>query len=492
MSELIYKSAKEINELFKQKKVKAKEIVDAFYKQIEAVEPKVDALLSLTKNLAYKQAEELDKKVQKDDKLSLLAGVPIIIKDVICVRDYKSTCGSKILENFTAPYESTATAKLWEAGAICLGKANMDEFAMGSSNENSAYKNTKNPWNLNTVPGGSSGGSAAAVAAFEAPISLGTDTGGSVRQPGSFCGTVSLKPTYGRVSRFGLIAFASSLDQIGPFARTVYDCALVLKHISGHDVKDSTSIDVDVPDYLNFNLDIYKGKKVGIIKELFGEGIDKEVKSAIENSVKVLQGLGAEIVEVSLPNVKYSVPIYYIVATAEASSNLARYDGVRYGHRSPGSTELIPMYRKTRKEGFGSEVKRRIMLGTYALSSGYYDAYYKKAQQVRMLVAQDFLNSFEEVDLLICPTSPTTAFEIGSKTGDPLSMYLADIATVPASLAGLPAISLPCGFDSKNLPIGIQLIAPSLSEKLLLDAAYVFEKNVSDKFKDKKPQFQTT
>lgn len=476
LKELINKSAREINKLFLNKEISAKEIIDSFYKQIESVEPKIQALTTITKDLAYKQAEELDKKILKGEKLGLIAGVPIVIKDVICVKNFRATCGSKILENFIAPYESTATTKLWEAGAICIAKSNMDEFAMGSSTENSAFKKTKNPWNLNTVPGGSSGGSAASVAALETPISLGTDTGGSVRQPAGFCGVVGLKPTYGRVSRFGLIAFASSLDQIGPFAKDVYDTALVLQHISGHDPKDSTSLNVEVPDYIQkLNAKSLKGKKIGLIKELMGDGVDKEVKQSIEDSVKIFKELGAEVVEISLPNVKYSVPVYYIIATAEASSNLARYDGVKYGHRATGAKEVLGMYTKTRQEGFGSEVKRRIMLGTYALSSGYYDAYYKKAQQVRKLVAQDFLNSFEKVDLMISPTCPTTAFELGSKVEDPLSMYLSDIATIPASLAGLPAISIPCGFDSKGLPIGLQIIAPALSEELLLDAAYSFE-----------------
>jgi aspartyl-tRNA(Asn)/glutamyl-tRNA(Gln) amidotransferase subunit A len=487
---IVNKSAKEINKLFINKEISAKEIVDAFYKQIDLVEPKIQALNSLIKELAYKQAEELDKKISKGEKLGPIAGVPIIIKDVICIKGFSATCGSKILENFIAPYEATATNKLWEAGAICLAKSNMDEFAMGSSTENSAFKKTKNPWNLNTVPGGSSGGSAASVAAMESPISLGTDTGGSVRQPASFCGVVGLKPTYGRISRFGLIAFASSLDQIGPFARSVYDAALTLQIISGYDPKDTTSLNVEVPDYISrLNSGAVKGKKIGLIKELMGEGIDSEIKKNIEESVKLFKNLGAEVIEVSLPNIKYSLPVYYIIATAEASSNLARYDGVKYGFRTEGAKEVLPMYTKTRQAGFGAEVKRRIMLGTYALSSGYYDAYYKKAQQVRKLVTQDFLNTFEKVDLLLTPTCPTTAFELGAKVDDPLSMYLSDIATIPASLAGLPSISVPCGFDSKNMPIGLQLTAPSLSEELLLDAAFAFESicNVAEKLKDKHP-----
>ncbi len=476
MKELIKKSAREINKLFLNKEVSAKEIVDAFYKRIDLVEPKIEALTSITKELAHKQAEGLDKKIAIGEKLGPMAGVPIVIKDVICVQGYPATCSSKILENFIAPYESTVTTKLWEAGAICLAKSNMDEFAMGSSTENSAFKKTKNPWNLKMVPGGSSGGSAAAVSAMETSVSLGTDTGGSVRQPASFCGVVGLKPTYGRVSRFGLIAFASSLDQVGPFARNVYDTALVLQHISGYEPRDSTSLKVDVPDYINtLNKSVLKGKVIGVIKELLGEGVDSEVKSAIEKSIKIFKDLGCEVIEISLPNVKFSVPVYYILATAEASSNLARYDGVKYGHRATNTKEVLSMYTKTRQEGFGAEVKRRIMLGTYALSSGYYDAYYKKAQQVRKLVTQDFLNAFEKVDLMISPTCPTTAFEIGSKVEDPLSMYLSDIATIPASLAGLPAMSIPCGFDSKGLPIGLQIIAPALSEELMLDAAFAFE-----------------
>lgn len=477
MTDITKKSAKEINKLFLNKEISAKEILDQFYKQIEQVESKIDALNISTKELGYSQAEELDKKLSKGEKLGPMAGVPIIIKDILCVKNYPVTCSSKILENFIAPYESTCTQKLWEAGAICIAKSNMDEFAMGSSTENSAFKKTKNPWNLKNVPGGSSGGSAAAVSAFEAPVSLGTDTGGSIRQPAGFCGIVGFKPTYGRVSRFGLVAFASSLDQIGPFSRDVYDTALVLETISGYDSKDSTSLNVDVPSYTKkLNPELVKDKKIGVIKELMGDGIDAEVKNEIEKSIKIFENLGADIVEVSLPNVKYAVPVYYILATAEASANLARYDGVKYGLRSPGAKDLPSMYRTTRHDGFGAEVKRRIMLGTFALSSGYYDAYYKKAQQVRKLVTQDFLNAFEKVDLMLSPTCPSTAFEFGAKVADPLSMYISDIATIPASLAGLPAMSIPCGFDSKGLPIGLQLIAPSLSEELLLSSALAFEK----------------
>lgn len=480
MSEIIQKSARELNKLFLSKELSAKEITEAFFSHIEQVDPKIDALNLVTKDLAYGQAEELDRKIASGEKLGPLAGVPIVVKDILCVQGLPATCSSRILENFVAPYESTATGKLWDAGAICLAKSNLDEFAMGSSTENSAFKVTKNPWNLNMVPGGSSGGSAAAVASLEAPVSLGTDTGGSVKQPAGLCGVIGLKPTYGRVSRYGLIAFASSLDQIGPFSKTVYDLALVLQHISGYDPKDSTSINIDVPSYINLKPDAIKGKKIGLIKELMGDGIQKEVKSSVEDSAKVLKDLGAEVVEVSMPKIKYGVPVYYIIATAEASSNLARYDGVKYGFRAGGVEDILSLYTKTREEGFGQEVKRRIMLGTFVLSSGYYDAYYKKAQQVRRLVTQEFLNSFEHVDLLLSPTSPTTAFEIGSKIEDPLAMYLADIATIPPNLAGLPAISLPCGFDSKGLPIGLQLIAPALGEELLLNVAHAFELKSKD------------
>ena len=488
MSDIVKKSAKEINELFVSKKISAKEILDEFYKQIDKTEPQIHALTCKTSELAYKQAEELDSKVKKGEKLSPLAGVPIIVKDVLCVKGYPASCSSKILEKFIAPYESFATAKLWGSGAMCLARSNMDEFAMGSSTENSAFQKTQNPWNVKTVPGGSSGGSAAAVAAYQAPISLGTDTGGSVRQPGSFCGVVSLKPTYGRISRYGLIAFASSLDQIGPFSRTVYDSALCLEYMSGYDPNDSTCINEEAGNYTKLNPESIKGKKFGVVKELMGEGIDKEVKDKIQNAINVFSKLGGEIVEVSLPKIKYGLPVYYILATAEASSNLARYDGVKYGLRSENNTELLSMYTKTRHKGFGPEVKRRIMLGTYALSSGYYDAYYKKAQQVRRLVTQDFLNAFENVDIILSPTSPTTAFEFGSKTDDPLSMYLADIATIPPSLAGLPAMSMPCGYDSKNMPIGIQMVAPSLSEKLLLDSAYGLEQSIKHDIDSLKPQ----
>lgn len=476
VSEIVHKTAKELNDSFLKKEISAKEIIDAFYAQIEKVEPQIQALNSLTKDLAYGQADELDRKLAAGESLGPLAGVPIIIKDILCVKGYPATCSSKTLENFIAPYEATSTLKLWEAGAICLAKSNMDEFAMGSSTENSAFRPTKNPWDLNRVPGGSSGGSSAAVAALEAPVSIGTDTGGSVKQPASLCGVIGLKPTYGRVSRFGLIAFASSLDQIGPFGRTVYDAALVLENISGYDPKDSTSINIEVPKFSSkLNAEAIKGKKIGIIKELMEEGIQADIKKSIEECVKIFQNIGAEVIEISLPRIKYGVPVYYITATAEASSNLARYDGVKYGYRAGGVSEMVPLYMKTRQEGFGAEVKRRIMLGTYALSSGYYDAYYKKAQQVRRLVTQDFLNAFEHVDLLISPTSPTTAFELGAKVEDPLSMYLSDIATIPSNLAGLPAISVPCGFDSKGLPIGLQIIAPSLCEEMMLNAAYAYE-----------------
>ncbi|MCQ2790251.1 MAG: Asp-tRNA(Asn)/Glu-tRNA(Gln) amidotransferase subunit GatA, partial [bacterium] len=388
---------------------------------------------------------------------------------------YPTTASSKILENFVSPYNATVTEKLMNNLVPILGKANLDEFAMGSSTENSAFKKTKNPWDLNKVPGGSSGGSAAAVAACEATLALGSDTGGSIRLPGSFCGIVGMKPTYGRVSRYGLIAFASSLDQIGPFSRCVEDSAMLLEVISGLDPKDSTSLDVPVEQYSkNLNKDI-KGMKIGIIKDLIGEGVTDDVRKAFEAAVDTYKSLGAEIVEISLPLIKHSIGVYYIIATAEASSNLARFDGVRYGYRHPNAENLMELYTKSRAEGFGPEVKRRIMLGTYALSSGYYDAYYKKAQQLRALIAEDFKKAFEKVDLLISPTCPNTAFEFGAKTEDPLAMYLTDIATICANLAGIPGISVPAGFDSTGMPIGLQILAPALQESRLFNASYKFE-----------------
>ncbi len=471
----MFKTAMEARNALYSKEISAKELVDLYYKKIDEVEKNIQALNSLTKEIAYKTAQLVDKKIANGENIPPLAGIPLIIKDNICVKDTLTTASSKMLENFISPYNATVAEKLNENLIPIIAKANLDEFAMGSSTENSAFKVTKNPHNLNKVPGGSSGGSAASVAAGEALLSLGSDTGGSIRLPASFCGLVGIKPTYGRVSRYGLIAFASSLDQIGPFANTVEDAALLLEAISGYDTNDSTSINVSVPKYAQ-NLDLnIKGKKIGVIKELLAEGVQFEVKESIEKAIQKYKDLGAEIIEISLPHVKYAIATYYIIATAEASSNLARYDGVRYTYRAKDCKNLIDMFTKTRSEAFGDEVKRRIMLGTYVLSSGYYDAYYKKAQQVRALIKEDYNKAFEKVDILLSPTCPTTAFDINSKVSDPLSMYLTDIGTITINLAGLPAMSLPYGVDKDNMPIGVQLIANVLEEQKLLNFAYALE-----------------
>lgn len=472
-----YKTINELRQLLLNKEISAKELVDASYSRIDKVEDKVKAFNSLTKDLAYETAKEVDEKIKSGSELPFLAGIPIGVKDNICTNGYYTTASSKILENFIPPYDATVVKKLKSNLMPIIGKTNLDEFAMGSSTENSAFKKTVNPWNSNRVPGGSSGGSAACVSAGETVVSLGSDTGGSIRLPASFCGIVGLKPTYGRVSRFGLIAFASSLDQIGPFGRCVEDVAATLQVISGHDPSDSTSINQSVPDYMSDLKKDIKGLKIGVISELLGDGIDSEVKTSIQNSIKTFENLGANIEEVSLPHSKYAIATYYIIATAEASANLARYDGVKYGYRTKDPENLMEMYTKSRSEGFGDEVKRRIMLGTYALSSGYYDAYYKKAQKVRTLIRQDFDKAWEKVDLLISPTCPATAFEFGSKVDDPLSMYLMDVATITANMAGIPGMSLPCGMDSNNLPIGLQMLGPVLSEETLLRAAYQFEQS---------------
>jgi len=475
MNEILKKSASEQRKALLSKEISAVELTNAAFDRIEEVEEKIQSFNCLTKETALDTAKKVDEKIAKGEELPLLAGIPLALKDNMNLIGYPTTASSKILENFISPYNATITEKLLNNLVPIVGKANLDEFAMGSSTENSAFKKTKNPWDLNKVPGGSSGGSAASVAACEATLSLGSDTGGSIRLPGSFCGIVGMKPTYGRVSRYGLIAFASSLDQIGPFARTVEDAATLLEVISGLDPKDSTSLDVPVEKYSTLlNTDV-KGMKIGIIKELVGEGVSPDVSKAIENAIDTYKKLGAEIVEVSLPYLKHSIGVYYIIATAEASSNLARFDGVKYGYRTKDAKTLMDMYTKSRAEGFGPEVKRRIMLGTYALSSGYYDAYYKKAQQLRALIKQDFDRAFAQVDLLISPTCPNTAFEFGSKTEDPLSMYLTDIATISANLAGIPGISVPAGFDSSGMPIGLQILAPVLKEARLFNASYKFE-----------------
>lgn len=475
MKEILKKTAAEQRKALLNKDISAVELTQAAFERIDEVESKIEAFNCLTKDLALETAKKVDEKIAKGEELPLLAGIPLALKDNMNLVGYPTTASSKILENFVSPFNATVTEKLLNNLVPIIGKANLDEFAMGSSTENSAFKKTKNPWDLNKVPGGSSGGSAASVAACEATLSLGSDTGGSIRLPGSFCGIIGMKPTYGRVSRYGLIAFASSLDQIGPFARCVEDAAALLEVISGVDPKDSTSLNVPVEKYsTSLNNDI-KGMKIGVIKELLGEGVSVDVQKAIQNAINTYKSLGAEIIEVSLPYLKHSIGIYYIIATAEASSNLARFDGVKYGYRAKNAKTLMEMYTKTRAEGFGPEVKRRIMLGTYALSSGYYDAYYKKAQQLRALIKQDFDRVFGEVDLLISPTCPNTAFELGSKTEDPLAMYLTDIATISANLAGIPGISLPAGFDNLGMPIGLQILAPQLQEAKLFNASYKFE-----------------
>ena len=476
MNELLKKSATEQSQALKNKEISAVELTNAAFERIDELDEKLGAFNSLTKEIALNTAKKVDEKIAKGEELPLLAGVPLALKDNMNLKGSKTTASSKILENFVSPFNATVTEKLLGNLVPIVGKANLDEFAMGSSNENSAFKKVHNPWDLKKVPGGSSGGSAASVAACEATLALGSDTGGSIRLPASFCGIVGMKPTYGRVSRYGLIAFASSLDQIGPFARTVEDAANLLEVISGHDPKDSTSLDLPVEHYAaSLNNDI-KGMKVGVIKELMTEGLSEDVQKAMERAIEDYKKLGAEIVEISLPNLKHSIGIYYILATAECSSNLARFDGVRYGYRTPDAQNLMEMYTKSRAEGFGPEVKRRIMLGTYALSSGYYDAYYKKAQQMRALVTQDFVEAFKKADILISPTCPNTAFDLGAKASDPLAMYLTDIATISANLAGIPGMSVPAGFDKDGMPIGLQILAPQLQESRLFNAAHKFER----------------
>jgi aspartyl-tRNA(Asn)/glutamyl-tRNA(Gln) amidotransferase subunit A len=454
----------------------ASALAQDFYTRIRQEDPEIGAFLTLSEERAFAQAARIDQMAAAGAPLPPLAGVPVAIKDVMVTRGVRTTAGSKILENFVPPYDCTAVARLEAAGAVVLGKLNCDEFAMGSSTENSAYHPVHNPRDKSRVPGGSSGGSAAAVAAGMAVATLGSDTGGSIRQPASFCGVVGLKPTYGRVSRYGLIAFASSLDHIGPFAKTVKEAALVLRTIAGRDPMDSTSADVPVPDYVAELEKPVQGLKVGVAREYFGDGLDPEVRAAVEAAIQKLAELGCEVVPVSLPHTEYAIPAYYIVATAEASSNLARYDGVRYGFRAPKSRTLSEMYRRTRDGGFGIEVKRRIMLGTYALSAGYYDAYYLKAQKVRTLLTRDFDEAFKKVDVIAAPTCPTPAFRLGEKVNDPLAMYLADIYTVTANLAGVPGISLPCGENHEKLPIGLQLFGRHFDEATLLRVAHSYER----------------
>ena len=459
-----------------ERKTTATAVAQNFYTRIRQEDPEIGAFLTLCEGRALAQAARIDALADEGQFLPALAGVPVAIKDVMVTSGVRTTAGSKILDNFIPPYDCTAVARLEAAGAVILGKLNCDEFAMGSSNESSAFGVVRNPRDKSRVPGGSSGGSAAAVAAEMAVATLGSDTGGSIRQPASFCGVVGLKPTYGRVSRYGLIAFASSLDHIGPFAKTVKEVALMLRTIAGRDPMDSTSADVPVPDYVAELEKPVKGLKVGVAKEYFGSGLDREVRAVVEAAIQKLAELGCEIVPVSLPHTEYAIPAYYIVATAEASSNLARFDGVRYGFRAK-STTLSEMYRQTRDGGFGMEVKRRIMLGTYALSAGYYDAYYLKAQKVRTLVTRDFDQAFEKVDVIAVPTAPTPAFRLGEKANDPLAMYLADIYTVTANLAGIPGISVPCGENHEKLPIGLQLFGRHFDEANVLRVAHAYEQS---------------
>jgi aspartyl-tRNA(Asn)/glutamyl-tRNA(Gln) amidotransferase subunit A len=455
--------------------VTARATVERSVNAAEELNETLNAFLQIDRKGALARADEIDER-KSDNKTSVLAGVPIAVKDNLCVRGLQTSCGSKILGDYHAPYDATVIERLLNSGAIIVGKTNCDEFAMGSSNENSAFGVVKNPWDVTRVPGGSSGGSAAVVAAGIVPVALGSDTGGSVRQPAALCGVVGLKPTYGRNSRYGLVAFASSLDQVGIFGRRVRDVADVLTVIAGRDPHDATSADVPVPNYAAQLTGDIAGLKLGFPRALFGEGLDNEVRAAVETAIQTYRDLGAEIVDVELPNAKYAIAVYYIIATAEASSNLARFDGVRYGFRAEEATELRSMYRRTREEGFGPEVKRRIMLGTYVLSAGYYDAYYRKAQQVRMLLREDFRRAFETCDAIITPTSPTPAFLIGEKTDDPLAMYLNDIYTVTANLAGIPGMNVPCGLSSERLPIGMQLLGPYWSETVLFKLGDAYER----------------
>mgnify|MGYP004555224851 FL=1 len=477
----------ELQEKLKNKELTIKEITKAYIDRINEKEKDVEAFVTLLTDEAEKKAEEIQNKSEEAD--NDLAGIPIGIKDNICTKGIKTTCSSKMLENFVSPYDATVMEKINEKNMINLGKLNMDEFAMGGSTEYSYFKKTKNPWNLKRVPGGSSGGSAAAVAADMVPWALGSDTGGSIRQPASFCGVVGLKPTYGLISRYGLVAFASSLDQIGPITKDVRDAAILLNVIAGHDEKDSTSVNIEKKDYTKCLQNNVKGLKIGIPKEFFAEGINEEVKKTLEESIERYKKLGAQIEEFSLDVAKYSLASYYIIACAEASSNLGRFDGIRYTYRTKEFKNLRELYKKSRSEGFGAEVKRRIILGTYVLSSGYYDAYYKKAQKVRTLVMNQFNKAFEKYDVILTPTSPTVSFEIGSKSNNPLEMYLADICTVSVNIAGLPGISIPVGVDKEGMPIGMQLIGNKFCEETILNAAYTFEQDY--KFREKyRPEFK--
>lgn len=473
--DLTFTGARDIARLIKDKEITSAEAVESFLSRIDVLEPRVHSYINVSSEIARKRASWIDSRIAAGESVGPFAGVPIAVKDVLSTRGFPTTCGSRMLEGFVPVYDATAVGRVNAAGTVMLGKANMDEFAMGSSTENSYFGPTRNPWDLERVPGGSSGGSAAAVAAGEAPWALGSDTGGSIRQPAALCGIVGLKPTYGLVSRYGLVAFASSLDQVGPMARSVSDCAALLGLIAGHDPCDSTSIEGNVPDYMAALDGKVSGLRAGIVKELSSEGIEPGVMERFEATVDILEGLGVTCEEVSLPSFEYGLSAYYLIAPAEASSNLARFDGVRYGYRTDSESEDIwDMYDLTRAQGFGGEVKRRIMLGTYALSAGYYDAYYAQAQKIRTLIVADYGRAWDSFDVLVSPTSPSTAFKLGEKMDDPLTMYLSDICTIPVNLAGIPALSLPCGL-SEGLPVGFQLMGPPLSEARILNVAYALE-----------------
>ena len=487
--ELYELTVHELRDKLNKKEITSEDITKSYANRIKQKENSVEAFVTVLSEEAENKAKETDQKIEKGEITNKLAGIPIGIKDNICTKGVKTTCSSKMLEDFVSPYDATVMDKINAENLITIGKLNMDEFAMGGSTENSYFKKTKNPWDLSKVPGGSSGGSAAAVASQMVPWALGSDTGGSIRQPAAFCGIVGLKPTYGLVSRYGLVAFASSLDQIGPITKDVRDSAILLNVIAGHDEKDSTSVDMPKKDYEKALTGDIKGLKIGVPKEFFGEGINEEVKESLKQAIEIYKKLGAEVEEFSLDIAKYALATYYIIACAEASSNLGRFDGIRYTYRSKEFKDLKDLYKKTRSEGFGAEVKRRIILGTYVLSSGYYDAYYKKAQQVRTLVMNEFNKGFEKYDVILTPTAPTVAFGIGEKSNNPLEMYLADICTVSINIAGLPGISIPCGVDSNEMPIGMQLIGNRFQEETILNAAYSFEQEY--KFREKyKPQFK--
>ena len=473
---LYNKSAHELHEMLVGKEISSKELTEAVLVRMDETEDRIHAYITETRDIALRQAAAADERIARGEQISYFEGIPGVIKDNICTKGVKTTCASKMLENFVPPYDATVMKRLETVRPVILGKANMDEFAMGGSTENSAFYPTRNPWNVECVPGGSSGGSAAAVAAGSAIWALGSDTGGSIRQPASFCGVVGMKPTYGRVSRYGLVAFASSLDQIGPVTRDVTDCAHLLQVIAGHDEQDSTSSASEVPDFTKSLVQDVKGLQIGIPKEFFVKGIDAEVEQAVRQAIDKLQALGAEIKDISLPHTEYAISVYYLIAPAEAATNLERYDGVSYGARVDGA-DVVEMMTKTRSEKFGEEVKRRILIGNYALSAGYYDAYYLKALKVRRLIKEDYDKAFEKVDVIVTPTAPTPAYRIGAMTNDPLKMYLQDIYTVPLNLAGLPGISVPCGYSREKLPIGLQIIGKPLDEATVLRAAYTYEQS---------------